>query len=99
MTRRVWLRPQAGAEIRRARVWYEEQVPALGSQFVRALEAGVEAIGERPEAFPKVYGEYRQCLIRRFPYSIYFRIADDAIVIIAVHHQRRDPARWQRRAV
>ena len=99
MTRRVWLRPQARAEIRRARAWYDEQVPGLGSQFVRALEAGVEAISERPEAFPKVYGEYRQCLIRRLPYSIYFRITDDAIVIIAVHHQRRDPARWQRHAV
>jgi hypothetical protein len=28
------------------------------------------------------YGEFRQCLIRRFPYSIYSRISEDAIVII-----------------
>jgi plasmid stabilization system protein ParE len=99
VTRPVSLRPQAQAEARRAKVWYEEQVPGLGGQFVRALDAAVAAITEHPETFPKVYGEFRQCLIRRFPYSIYFRISEDAIVIIAVHHQRRDPARWQRRAV
>ena len=99
MTRSVVLRPQARAEARHARDWYEEQVPGLGAQFVRALDAAVEAIRGRPEAFAKVYGDYRQCLMRRFPYSVYYRTADEAIVIIAVHHQRRDPARWQRRAV
>jgi hypothetical protein len=59
----------------------------------------MEAIKARPEAFARVYGDFRQCLMRRFPYSVYYRIGDETIVIIAVHHHRRDPARWQRRAV
>ena len=99
MKRPVVLRPEARAEAHRAKAWYDEQVSGLGNRFVLALDAAVEAIGQRPEAFPKVYGEFRQCLVRRFPYTVYFRIAEDAIVVIAVHHQRRDPARWQRRAV
>jgi plasmid stabilization system protein ParE len=84
-------------EVRRAKAWYDEQIPGLGRRFARTFEAAIAAIAERPEAFPTVHGEFRQCLMRRFPYSIYFRIASTEIVVIAVHHQRRDPASWQQR--
>lgn len=99
MTLRVSFRPQARAEVRKAKAWYEEQVQGLGRDFARTLDAAVAAIAERPEAFPKVYGEFRQCVMRRFPYSIFFRITASAIVVIAVHHQSRDPAVWQGRAI
>jgi plasmid stabilization system protein ParE len=97
VTPRVSFRPQAGAEVRAAKAWYDQHVPGLGQDFVRTLDAAVAAIAERPEAFRKVYGEFRQCVMRRFPYSIFFRISPSAIVVIAVHHQSRDPARWQKR--
>jgi plasmid stabilization system protein ParE len=99
VTPRVSFRPQARAEARRAKAWYNEQVPGLGLDFARTLDAAVTAISERPEAFAKVYGEFRQCVMRRFPYSIFFRTTSAGIVIIAVHHQSRDPAIWQKRAV
>jgi hypothetical protein len=51
--RPVVLRPQAGTEAHRAKSWYDEQVRGLGDQFVLALDAAIEAIGQRPEAFPK----------------------------------------------
>ena len=99
MTPRISFRPQARAEVRAAKAWYEEQVPGLGLEFVRALDGAIAAVGESPDAFPRVYGEFRQCVMRRFPYSIFFRASPSAIVVIAVHHQRRDPVRWQKRAV
>lgn len=85
--------------MRKAKAWYDQQVEGLGQDFGRALDAAVAAIAERPEAFPKVYGEFRQCVMRRFPYSIFFRITTTGIVVIAVHHHSRDPARWRERAV
>lgn len=99
MTPRVSFRPQARAEVHKAKAWYNDQVPGLGLDFAWALDAAVAAITERPEAFPKIYGEFRQCVMRRFPYSIFFRITPAGVVIIAVHHQSRDPAIWQKRAV
>lgn len=99
MTLRVSLRPQTRAEVRKARAWYDKQVPGLGQDFARAVDGAVAAIAERPKAFPKVYGEFRQCVMRRFPYSIFFRITSSVVIVIAVHHQSRDPASWQQRAV
>jgi plasmid stabilization system protein ParE len=34
-------------------------------------------------------------LLRRFPYAIFYRAADDEIIVLAVFHLARDPARWQ----
>jgi plasmid stabilization system protein ParE len=99
VTSRVAFRPQARAEVRKAQAWYDKQVEGLGQEFGRALDAAVAAIAEHPQAFPKVYGEFRQCVMRRFPYSIFFRITAATIVVVAVHHHSRDPARWQERAV
>jgi plasmid stabilization system protein ParE len=31
------------------------------------------------------------------PYAVYFAIEDDVVVVVAVLHVSRDPARWQRR--
>ena len=34
----------------------------------------------------------------RFPYSVYFRVRRNSMVVLAVFHGRRNPAVWQRRA-
>jgi hypothetical protein len=36
-------------------------------------------------------------LIRRFPYSVFFVVERTRTVVLAVHHQRRDPASRPRR--
>jgi plasmid stabilization system protein ParE len=97
VTPRVVFGRLARTDVRQARQWYEEQIAGLGLEFARAVDAAIEAIGERPEAFAQVYGEFRQCVMRRFPYTIFFRIHRDRIVVVAVHHQRRDPTSWQTR--
>jgi len=36
--------------------------------------------------------EIRRMLIRRFPYGIFYVVKDDAVVVLAVLHGRRDPS-------
>jgi plasmid stabilization system protein ParE len=57
----------------------------------------IARIAETPFAFPRVHGDTRRAVLRRFPYAIYFRILDDDIVILAVHG-RQDPQRWKSRS-
>ena len=97
MTPRVLFLPAARADAHRARRWYNEQLSGLGNDFAQALDAAVSAIGDRPASFQKIYGEFRQCVMRRFPYTVFFRIADTTPVVVAVQHQRQDPAEWQSR--
>lgn len=49
-------------------------------------------IAERPLMFPLAYGDVRRALLRRFAYSAFFMIEGDIVVVLALHHQRRDPS-------
>ena len=94
----IVLRPEAEQDIAEARDWYEERSAALGQDFVSAVDATVAGIAERPLAFPEVHGATRRAVIRRFPYGVYYRIADREIVILAVMHGHRHPQQWLRRS-
>jgi hypothetical protein len=37
-------------------------------------------------------------LVRRFPYAVVYDVLPDAVIIIAVAHQRRKPGYWIRRS-
>ena len=99
MTSRVVFHPQARSELLEARDWYERRVPGLGAEFTRTVDGAVAAIAKYSDGFAKVYGDFRQCTLRRFPYSIIYRQRAADIVVIAVFHQRRDPAAWRKRPV
>jgi plasmid stabilization system protein ParE len=36
--------------------------------------------------------------LRRFPYSLFYRIIDDQVIVVACMHGRRHPRRWQSRS-
>ena len=97
MTPRVVFRPEAQAELLEARRWYEARLAGLGVEFAQTVDAAIEAIRQYPDAFRQVHGEHRQCVMRRFPYSIIYRLAATEIVVIAVHHHRRAPSSWRGR--
>ena len=96
MTRELFIRRRALAEIQRARNEYSQL--GQGGRFFDDLERVLEATRAMPLRFPVVYGEVRRALLRRYPYSVFFRIrpATMTVVILAVVHQRRDPANWPR---
>jgi len=91
-TRRLILTPEAFADIRAARRWYEERRKGLGTAFELALEATLSRLQRMPEAHPLVLPPFRRAVIRRFPYEVFYRDADD-IVIVMVFHTAQDPAR------
>jgi len=47
--------------------------------------------------YPIVYEDVRRVLVRRFPYSVFFVLERTRAVVLAVHHQHRDPASRPRR--
>ncbi len=97
MVRDLTIRPKAEAELSDAFGWYEDQVSGLGSDFLNAVEAALYSIKRNPETYPAVHGAVRRCLIRRFPYAVFYWIEPSRIVVLAVFHVRRDPASWKKR--
>jgi toxin ParE1/3/4 len=92
----VWL-PEADADLKEARVWYDNVRPGLGERFAYAVEDTVETISEGPLQFPVVHRKLRRAGVRRFPYGILFEVQESRVVVIACLHGRRDPQRWKAR--
>jgi plasmid stabilization system protein ParE len=97
MSYKLILRPEAELDIQDAFAWYEAQMPGLGSEFIRAVDAGLSSIGRSPLAYQVIYKQVRQILIRRFPYRILYLYDQDLIVIVACFHSKRNPKSWKNR--
>ena len=91
------VRSAAAADIDEAFLWYEGQRPGLGHEFLAAAQTLIDAVAQYPLRYPVVRRNTRRALLRRFPYAIYFRIYDEAIVVVACMHGRRNPRRWHAR--
>lgn len=94
MRRAVRLLPQAEAEVTAAFDWYQEQHWGLGYDFLTALSGALERLARLPELHERVALRTRKALLRRFPYMILFAIENDEILVTAVFHSRRNPAKW-----
>ena len=97
MTLRVVFRRAAKIEFEDATVRYDEQRPGLGEEFTIEIEQAIAGAAAAPERYPIVFGDIRRTVARRFPYSVYFRVRGDSMVVLAIFPGRRDPAIWQRR--
>ena len=60
------------------------------------LDTTIERIVTNPNLYRPVQGETRRAVLDRFPYAVYFRVAGDEIVALAVHG-RQHPKRWKAR--
>jgi len=98
MTHRWIVRPPAQADIDDAVDWYEQRQSGLGSHFLDVADSVFKRIRDSPRQFPSVSVEVRRALLHTFPYAVYFRATEHAIVILAVLHLRRDPRIWRNRA-
>ena len=72
MARRIVVQPQSDLDIQAAAVWYEDQQSGLGTRFLDELDLVFQRIAESPLQFPRLEGEVRRALLRRFPYGMYF---------------------------
>jgi toxin ParE1/3/4 len=89
---RVDFHPAVETELREIQRYYEDRSPGLGAEFIDEFERQVLALAATPERWMEVTAGIRRCLMRRFPYVIYFRIASaDRVRITVVKHQRRHP--------
>jgi toxin ParE1/3/4 len=97
MTRRTFILAEAQTDISEAIRWYETRETGLGFRFLREIRTSLELIAKTPFRFPTVGEGVRRSLLKRFPYSAYFMLEDESVVVIAVLHQHRYPQTWKER--
>jgi len=91
------LHPDAEAEMANAARFYEQRTDGLGGDFLDEVEQAFERIELAPEAWPRLEGPVRRCLVERFPYGVYYRLDSAAIFVLAVMHSKKKPGAWKAR--
>ena len=97
MSFRLLFRREATLDIEEMVFWYEDQRPGLGARVTAELNRLLDRIAATPFQFPEVEQGVRRGLVPRFPYTVYFLPEAEAIVVLAIVHQRRDPDLWKKR--
>lgn len=90
----ISFRPEAFDEYLDACQWYEEKSAGLGAEFEACIEEKLVSLRERPELYSVVDRDIREANVRRFPYTIYFRVDERGVRVLSVFHNSRDPAIW-----
>lgn len=71
--------------------WYQAKSPGLGEEFLRVFYAAASGIVRNPQSYPKIFDEFRRCLLRRFPYAVYFMVKGKQVIVFGLFHCARDP--------
>ena len=84
---------KARTEILEAWAWYEDKQSGLGDKFKQSVYSSIRLIEQHPERYAVKEKDYRELLIKTFPYLIVYRIhkRKKVIAIVAVFHARLNP--------
>jgi plasmid stabilization system protein ParE len=89
--------PAADADYQAALTWYRARNTQAAAKFEAAVADGVQRIVDRPELYSFVDNRHRQCLLRRYPYSLIYRVQPMGVLVVAVAHSRRSASYWRGR--
>ncbi len=87
--------PEAEAEFLEAIPYYGSREEIEDDPFLAAMNFHVGEIAHDPDRFPKAGRDIRRCVVRKFPFIIFFRTLPDHIRILAVAHTSRHPDYWK----
>ena len=94
MSYAVKILPPADSDSIEAALWYDDQLPGLGEEFLNEVNSVAEKLKENPELYSIRFADIRRAPLQRFKsYGLYYLIQGSEVWVIAVHHGMRHP-RW-----
>lgn len=97
MTRRHRLHRAAQLEMNEAADEYDLARAGLGDEFLSVVATAIETIVEAPHRWPLLDLRHHRFVLRRFPYSVFYRFDEVEVIVVAVAHQKQRPHYWGRR--
>jgi plasmid stabilization system protein ParE len=92
------IHPLATREYMKARKWYRKRSHLAESRFRSAVQLVLDSLETNPLLGTPFRTSYRWKKTKRFPFILYYCIADEStVVVLAIAHQRRRSGYWMRR--
>jgi hypothetical protein len=96
-TFRLIINPFAELDLHSGFEFYELQKPGLGKEFINEVDDVLTRIENNPFQFYQEKPNIRKALVDKFPFGIYFYLADDLINVFAIFHFSRNPKNLSKR--
>jgi hypothetical protein len=91
---RLQLLSLAVKDLNRGKWFYEKQSTGLGEYFYDSLFSDIDSLLLYAGIHKKVV-TYHCMLSKRFPYTIYYKVADDVIKVYRILDCRQDPRKLE----
>jgi hypothetical protein len=77
--------------------FYEAQASGVGHYFLDSLYSDIDSLALYAGIHRKKSKDFHWMLSKRFPYAIYYTVADDLVSVHAILDCRQDPGRIEER--
>jgi len=85
----------ARAEALEAFDYYQERSERAAARFLERLEDATAWLSAHPTTGKPLSARTRRYLMKTFPYLVIYRLREEAVWIIGVVHEKRDPENWR----
>ena len=80
----------AYSDLKKAKKFYEKIDNNLGEYFYDSIVLDIKSLQYFAKIHKKEYGYYR-LIAKRFPFSIYYKVKNDIVIVVAILDQRKNP--------
>ncbi len=89
----IILSARAVHEFKKGFLWYAKHSNVAADNFRHEMKAAQEQLEQRPKSFAKKSKLLREIHLKKYPFTIVFRVNDDRkeVLITSVFHQSRNP--------
>ena len=79
--------------LRKAKMWYAEENGKLAVEFKIEVNKEIKYIGRYPEIYQLKCHNFRQSILNRFPYSIFYIVEEELkqVIVFGILHSSRNP--------
>jgi plasmid stabilization system protein ParE len=88
--------PQANFDFAESLNWYVERDVAAAERFQSVIESTDEELRHNPDRWLKSDELHRECKVKGFPFSIFYRTRDNSLIIAAIVHHSRKSDHWRK---
>ena len=92
---RIKILSTAEDDLEQGHLFYESQADGLGAYFLDTLYSDIDSLAYFG-GMHLVVRSYHRLLSKRFPFAVYYRVANDEVIVFAVLDCRRNPS-WVRK--
>ncbi|PIQ11593.1 MAG: hypothetical protein COW71_00280 [Ignavibacteriales bacterium CG18_big_fil_WC_8_21_14_2_50_31_20] len=94
MTNKVRFAKEATIEFRESVNFYELKAKGLGLKLTNEIDSTIERIKLNFDLYPRVVENIRKIQVNKFPYSLFYEIENDTLIILRIFHNKRKPIDW-----